>query len=53
MNAVCGRRTAPSRLARSARYFRALSLVLSIVPLDVTNTTTPPGFTRSRVLAKK
>ena len=48
-----GRRIAPSRSARCARYFRTLGLALSSVPLLVMNATIPPGLTLSSVLAKK
>ena len=53
LNAVCGKRIAPTKSARSDRYLRARSLALSIVPFDVTNTNKPPSLTRSMVLAKK
>ena len=52
-NALFGRRIAPTRSARLERYSRTEESFLSIVPLDVTTATTPPGRTRSRLLAIK
>ena len=52
-NALFGRRIAPTRSARLARYSRTEESFLSIVPLEVTTATTPPGRTRSRLFAIK
>ena len=53
LNAVLGRRIAPSSSARWAMYRRTEESCLSIVPLLVTKATMPPGRTLSSVLAKK
>ena len=44
---------APRSSARSATYFRAVGLSLSIVPLLVTIATIPPGLTLSTLFARK
>ena len=43
LKAVFGSRIAPSRSARSAKYFRTSGDALSIVPFVVINAATPPG----------
>ena len=53
LKVLLGRRMAPSRSARWARYFRTVGVSLSIVPLLVTKAMTPPGLTLSSVRAKK
>ena len=52
-NALFGRRIAPNNSARFARYCRTAGFCLSIVPLEVTTATTPPGRIRSRDFAIK
>ena len=53
LKAVFGSLTAPKSSALPARYFLTSGLFLSIVPLEVTKATTPPGLTLSKVFAKK
>ena len=53
LKAVFGSLMAPKSSALCARYFLTSGLFLSMVPFDVTNATTPPGLTLSKVLAKK
>ena len=53
LNAVFGNLIAPKSSARSATYFLALGLSLSIVPLLVTIATIPLGFTLSMLFARK
>ena len=45
LKALFGRRIAPSSSARCAMYFLADAVCLSIVKLEVTKATTPPGLT--------
>ena len=45
LNALLGRRIAPSSSARCAMYLRAEAVCLSIVKLEVTTAMTPPGLT--------
>ena len=53
LNAVFGRRMAPRRSARSARYFRTSGDALSMVPFVVIKAATPPGRNWSIVFARK
>ena len=53
LKALSGRRMAPIRSARWARYFRTAEFSLSIVPLLVIKAITPPGRTLSKVFPKK
>ena len=53
LKAVFGSLIAPRSSALCARYFLTSGLFLSMVPLLVTNATTPPGLTLSKVFAKK
>ena len=51
--ALLGKRIAPNRSARCARYSRTARSFLSNVPLEVMKATMPPGCTLSRDFAKK
>ena len=53
LKAVLGRRIAPNKPARSARYFRAALSLESIVYRLVMTAMMPPGLSWSRVLARK
>ena len=53
LNASEGRRIAPRKSARSARYSRMAAFCLSSVKCEVTTARTPPGFRASVALAMK
>ena len=53
LKAIPGRRTAPIKSARSAKYFRIVELALSMVNFVVTTAMIPPGRSRSMDFAKK
>ncbi|OPZ16311.1 MAG: hypothetical protein BWZ04_03158 [Firmicutes bacterium ADurb.BinA205] len=53
LKALFGSLIAPRSSALCARYFLNDGFALSSVPLDVTNATTPPALTLSRLFAKK
>ena len=53
LKVLSGRRMAPMRSARWARYLRTAEFSLSSVPFDVMNATIPPGRTLSSVFPKK
>ena len=53
LKAVFGKRIAPMRSARWARYFRTAGLSLSIVPFEVMKAITPPGRILSSVFPRK